>query len=176
MPLEFIPALKRLPIFWLFLALTLAFFAVFNWLDQPLRTAAAPSGIVSYELAGNPEAANAMRDSWDESARLAVAFGLGLDFLFMPVYATALSLSILLAATRRRGGVWYALGKALGWGAFLATGFDAVENISLFYILLNTANTPMPQLAWGCALIKFSLLLMGIAYALFGWWLPTKQN
>ncbi|PKN94593.1 MAG: hypothetical protein CVU44_05780 [Chloroflexi bacterium HGW-Chloroflexi-6] len=168
MPLDLIPAPKRLPLFWLFFGLTLGFFAVFNWLDQPLHTSAAPSGIVSYELAGSPEAANAMLASWDGSARLSVAFGLGFDFLFMPIYATALSLSVLLAADRRRGEVWSALGKALGWGAFLATGFDAVENISLFHILLNGAFSPMPQLAFWCASIKFTLLIGGIVYALWG--------
>ena len=52
MSLDFIPAPKRLPLFWLFCGLTVAFFAVFNWLDQSLRTSAAPSGIVSCELAG----------------------------------------------------------------------------------------------------------------------------
>ena len=77
MPLDFIPAPKRLPLFWLFFGLTLAFFAVFNWFDQSLRTSAAPSGIVSCELAGSPEAADATLASWGESARLDVAFGFG---------------------------------------------------------------------------------------------------
>ena len=174
MPLDFIPALKRLPLFWLFFGLTLAFFAVFSWLDQPLRTPAAPSGIVSYELAGSPEAANAMLASWDESARLSAAFGLGFDFLFMPVYATALGLSVLIAAGRRQGGDWSALGKVLGWGAYLATVFDTVENLSLFHILLHGAVSPMPQLAFWCALVKFALLLAGIVYAMLGWLFRQK--
>lgn len=133
-----------MPLFRLFLVLTLALFAVFNLLDQPVRTPAAPGGIVSFELARTPEAASAMLASWGESARLSLAFGLGLDFLFMPVYATALSLSILIAADRRRGGVWSALGKALAWGAFLATGFDAVENIS-FFTSCKTALFHLPR-------------------------------
>jgi hypothetical protein len=166
MPLGFIPAPKRLPLFWLFLALSLAFFAVFNWLDQPLRTAA-PGGIVSFELASTPEAASAMLASWGETARLSVAFGLGLDFLFMPVYATALSLGLLITAGRLRG-VWSGLAKALSWGAYVAVAFDAAENIALFHILLNGAIFPMPQAAFWCASIKFALLFAGIVYALLG--------
>jgi hypothetical protein len=168
MPLDFIPAHRRIALFRLFLVLTLALFAVFNLLDQPVRTPAAPGGIVSFELARTPEAAAAMLASWGKSARLSVAFGLGLDFLFMPVYATALGLSIMIAADKRRGWFWSALGKALAWGAFLATGFDAVENISLFYILQNGAFSPAPQIAFWCASAKFILLTLGVSYALAG--------
>ena len=174
MPLDFIPATRRIPLFRLFFGLTIAFFAVFSFLDQPLRTPAAPSGIVSFELARTPEAASAMLASWDELARLFAAFGLGFDFLFMPVYATALSLAVMIAAGRRRGVGWRALGKALTWGAFLATGFDAVENISLFHILLNGAFSAAPQIAFWCASLKFVLLLAGSAYALAGWVLRQK--
>jgi hypothetical protein len=60
MPLDFIPAPRRIPLFRLFFGLTIAFFAVFSFLDQPLRAPAAPSGIVSFELARTPEAASAM--------------------------------------------------------------------------------------------------------------------
>ncbi|MDX9990706.1 MAG: hypothetical protein RBS68_01535 [Anaerolineales bacterium] len=175
MPFNFIPAPRRLPLFWLFFGLSLAFFAVFNGLDQPLRTSAAPAGIVSYELAGSPAAAGAMLASWDEAARLAVAFGLGLDFLFMPIYATALSLAILLAADRRRSQSWIALGKFLAWGAFLAAGLDVVENISLLRILLDGPNSGLPQLAAGCAALKFVFLILGVGYALLGWLFKQKR-
>lgn len=174
MPFNFIPAPQRILIFRIFLALTLGLFAVFNFLDQPARTPAAPGGIVSFELARTPEAASAMLASWGEAARLSLAFGLGLDFLFMPVYATALSLAVLIAADRRRGGVWSALGKFLAWGALLATGFDTVENMFLFHILQNGAISPAPQVAFWCAAIKFVLLLAGVLYALFGWLFRKK--
>jgi hypothetical protein len=174
MPLDFIPAPRRIPLFRLFFGLTIAFFAVFSFLDQPLRTPTAPNGIVSFELAHTPEAASAILASWDESARLVAAFGLGLDFLFIPVYATALSLAVMIAAGRRRGVGWDALGKALAWGAFLATGFDAVENMALLHILLNGPFSVVPQVAFWCASVKFALLLAGLAYALVGWIFKQK--
>ncbi len=169
MPLDFIPAPRRVRLLWIFIALNLGFYAVFSWLDQPLRTPAAPAGIVSYELAANPLAAQAMLASWDETAHVSAAFGLGFDFLFMPSYAVALSLAVMLAAGRRRGRFWAAAGKTLGWGAFAAVGFDAVENIALFSILLYGAASPLPELAFVCAIIKFLILLFGIFYALTGW-------
>jgi hypothetical protein len=176
MPLDFIPAPRRIPLFRLFFGLTIAFFAVFSFLDQPLRTPAAPNGIVSFELARTPEAGSAMLESWDESARLFAAFGLGFDFLFMPIYATALSLAVMIAIDRHQGRNWVALGKFFAWGAFLATGFDAVENTALFHILLNGPFSAASQIAFWCASLKFALLLSGTAYALMGWLFRPKQE
>jgi hypothetical protein len=172
-PPDFVPSKARQPLFWLFLGLTVAGFAVFQVLDQPLRTTAAPAGTVSFELAGSVEQARAMVDSWEAGARLNSAFGLGFDFLFMPVYATALSLGTLLAVNRRRG-VWSGLGKVLGRGAFGATAFDAVENLALFTILHGAVLAPYPQIAAGCATLKFALILLGGVYGLLGWLWPEK--
>lgn len=174
-PLDFLPPNRRLLLFWLFFSLTLAGFAAFQLLDQPVRTLAAPFGIVSFELAGTPEKVQAMLASWDASARLNNAFGLGFDFLFMPVYATALSLGILLAHPRRRG-FWLPLGSLLGWGAYAATLFDAIENLALFASLQGQWQAPMPHLAAACATVKFMLILLGLSYALLGWLWPEPQK
>jgi hypothetical protein len=167
-PFEFIPTSSRRHVFLIFLALTIAIFGVFRFVDMPLRTSAAPSGIVSFELAGSVEQASAMLQSWDAPARLDNAFGLGFDFLFMPVYAITLSLAVLLASARFAG-FWPRLGLALGWGALAATVFDAFENIALLTILLNAPASPYPELAAACATIKFSLIVAGVIYALVGW-------
>lgn len=174
-PLDFVPLKLRRTLFFVFLGLTAACFAVFQLLDQPLRTPAAPSGTVSFELAGSVEKAREIVDSWDAGARMNSAFGLGFDYLFMPIYATALSLGVLLAVDRRRGG-WSALGKALGWAAFAASGFDSVENLALFSILKGNVFAPYPQIAAGCATIKFVLIFAGLFYGLTGWLFPEKRQ
>jgi hypothetical protein len=191
-PLENIASTARKPLFWAFLIGTLIMFAVFRVLDTPLRTPAAPNGIVSFELAGTPFQAQAIIDSWNESAFLAsdvvgkpvpgmvsraysfAAFGLGLDYLFMPLYATALALGILLAAGRHEG--WFSsLGAWLGWGAYAAALFDAVENYALARMLLmNQVWSPYPQVAAFSATLKFGLLLLGLFYAVVGWLWPKK--
>lgn len=173
-PLGFLPTNLRKPVFWFSLILTAACFAIFGMLlDPPLKTPVS-SGIVSFELARTTEASAAMVNSWDSRARLFAAFGLGFDFIFMPLYATALSAGLLLAASRLRG-IWLALANLLGWGAFLATVFDAVENIALFAILTGEVGAN-PQIAFGCASIKFSLLLLGLAYALAARLLSRKLD
>jgi hypothetical protein len=148
-------------------------FAIFRGLDVPLQTEAAPSGIVSFELAGTPAKAGQILASWDTHANLFAAFGLGFDFLFMLVYATTISLACLMASGRH-GGWLSRLGAWLGWGAFLAAGLDAVENISLWNQLIGNTTSTWPVVAAVCATIKFTFILLGIVYALTGWLLPRK--
>ncbi len=156
-PLEFIPVHLRKPLFYFFLALTLVIFGVFIFLDKPLQ----PNGMVSFELAGSVDSAQRIANSWDADARLFVAFSLGFDYLFMPVYALALSLALLLPfEANPRPYRFFAL---MGWGAFIAAFFDAVENYALWHTLTQNAVSPYPQLAAICATIKFSLLIFGLA-------------
>ncbi|MEP7134231.1 MAG: hypothetical protein ABI904_04810 [Chloroflexota bacterium] len=191
-PLEFIPSEYRKRFFFTFLFLTIILFAVFRVLDQPLRTPAAPNGIVSFELAGSPLKAQAITDEWKHSSLLLsevagqadpnivnvpyvfASFGLGIDYLFMPLYAFALAFGTLLAAGKHSG--WLkSLGAVVGYGAFAAAVFDAVENYALFQVLLNRVYSPYPEIAYYCASIKFGLLIFGVMYALVGWLLPRAK-
>ena len=172
-PVEFIPKENRLRVFYLFLGLTIIAFLIFQNLDQPIRTSAAPSGIVSFELAGTVEKSQAMMDSWNQSARLNNAFGLGFDFLFMPLYSTALSLGTLLATANRKH-IWINLGIVFGWLAYLAIAFDAIENVALFFILQGNILTPLPQVAFWCASIKFCIIIFSFFVGIFGWLIPNK--
>ena len=102
-PLETLPSHFRKPLFWVFLLTTLALFVLFRFLNAPLITPAASGGIVTFELAGSPTRAQSILDSWDARAKLFASFGLGLDYLFMPLYSLALMLGTLLAAGRHKG-------------------------------------------------------------------------
>jgi len=190
-PLEFIPAEYRQRIFFTFLALTLILFAIFRLLDQPLQTDAAPNGIVSFELAGDPQTARAITDSWKRMSLLLsavagqpdanivnvpyvfAAFGLGIDYLFMPVYALALAFGTLLAA-RKHGGIVYSIGALAGYGAFAAAIFDAMENYTLLQILIGNPQPSYPAIAAFCAVMKFGLIGFGVSYGLFAWLSPKK--
>lgn len=190
-PLEFVSTGYRKRLFFTFLFLTIGLFAIFRILDQPLRTSAAPNGIVSFELAGSPSKAQAITEEWKRSSQLLsavagqadpeivnipyafAAFGLGIDYLFMPVYAFALAFGSLLAAGRH-GGWFKSLGAVAGYGALAAALFDAVENFALFQILLGRVFSPYPEIAFYCASLKFGLLILGLMYALTGWLLPKK--
>jgi len=192
-PLESVPQAYRKRFFFTFLYLTLILIAVFRFLDQPLQTPAAPNGIVSFELAGSVGRARAITDEWKGFSLLSsavagqpnpdivnipyvfAAFSLGVDYLFMPLYAFTLALGTLLAAGRHSG--WLkSLGAVAGYGVFAAALFDAVENYALFHVLLDRIYSPYPELAYYCATIKFSLLVFGLVYALVGVLLPKQST
>jgi len=111
-PLAFISVSARKPVFFALLAWTLVLFAVFQVLNTPLTTSAAPAGIVSHQFAWTPEKAQAILSSWEGHASLFTAFGLGFDYLFMPSYALTVALGALLAAGRHSG--WLASAWNLG--------------------------------------------------------------
>ena len=173
-PLESIPQESRKRIFITFLFLTLILFAVFRFLDKPLQTDYAPNGIISFEFAASPRDAAHMVLTWSEKALLNASFGLGLDYLFMPVYAIALAFGTLLAAGRH-GGWFKSLGSAAGYAAFAAPLFDAVENYALFQVLSGAFNSPYPMIAAVCATIKFLLLVIGLFYAIVGGVIPKRS-
>lgn len=173
-PLEFVNVDNRKRLFITFLFLTLILFALFRVLDKPLQTDYAPSGIVSFELAGSPQNAAHMVLTWSEQALLHAAFGLGIDYLFMPIYAFALAFGTLLAAGRHSG--WLrSLGAVAGYGAFAASLFDAIENYALFQVLSGAFESPYPEIAFYCAMIKFGLLVIGIIVAVVCGILPRGK-
>jgi hypothetical protein len=191
-PLEFIPPSLRKPFFFTFLFLTLLLSAILLVLDQPLRTPAAPQGIVSFELAGSPLVAREITDSWKQLSRLLsatgqpnpdivnvtyafAAFSLGLDYLFMPAYALALSAATLLASQKHAGRIRLLLALA-GYAALVAALFDAVENFALFKVLVGWVDSGYPEIAAFCATMKFGLVAFAILVALVGWFFPTQPE
>jgi hypothetical protein len=173
-PLAFITNSARKPVFVVMFAWTLLVMIISQIINAPLKNSAAPTDIVSFELAHTPSNAQAMIASWDTRTQLFTAFGLGFDYLFMPSYALAIALACLLSAGRHPG-VFARIGTWLGWGVFLAAIFDAVENIGLWNSLLGNFNSAWPSISFWCAVLKFTLLLLGIGYALIGWILPKKK-
>jgi len=192
-PLDFLPVEHHKRIFLTSLALTLILFAVFRTLDAPLQTDAAPNGIVSLELAGNEQAARLITDSWKQMSLLLsavagqpnpdivnvpyvyAAFGLGIDYLFMPIYALTLASGTLLVASKHSGRM-KSLGALAGYAAFAAALFDAVENYALFRVLLGIFDPGDPALAAFCAILKFGLITFSGLYALVGWLSPPNRQ
>jgi hypothetical protein len=167
--LQLIPSASRMSIFWLLFIFTLVVMVTINYIGRPLVTPSAPYGIVSFELAGTTRQAQAILDSWDTQARLHASFSLGYDYLFMGLYSTTIALacvwgSQVLRSSRRRGA---ALGIALGWGLWLAAALDGLENIALGLILFSGPADPWPLIAQVCAILKFTLIFLGLIYAFF---------
>jgi hypothetical protein len=154
--------------------------AALTILGAPLQTAAAPTGIVSYELAGDAPTAQAMLDSWDEVAKIYAGFNLGLDYLFLLLYSTTIAMAILwLADSLKLQGRALSLAVWLAWGQWLGAAMDIVENGALLIMLVGEAAAPWPQVAFWTATVKFALLGFGLLFvlaALAARWLPQRPQ
>jgi hypothetical protein len=174
-PYSFVPAESRKTLFYLFLILSILCLLVFQFLlEPPLRTTAAPWGIVSFELAFSVETVRAIMGSWNATARDFATFGLGFDYLFMLCYSFGLGLGTLMASSRLETR-FQSLGVWLGWGVCLAALLDALENLFLFAIMTSGNMPPYPLLAGLSAFFKFIFILAGLFYGLLGWLMPARQ-
>jgi len=175
--LKFPPRLrKRLLI--IFTGYSLVITAVFQFLDQPLRTAAAPMGIVSFELARTTANAQTILTSWDASAQVYAGLSLGLDALYPPLYATAIGLACVAVAVRlqRRGRLgWMVVGIWLAWGMVAAALFDYVENVALVAQLLGKTAVYLPTIAWAMASLKFAIIIAAFFYLIVGLFVSSRK-
>ena len=149
---------------------TILIMVIMNVIGSPLITPSAPSGIVSFEFAFSPGRAQQIINSWSPDAQLRAAFIQGLDFLFLLVYSAALGLGCVLTADvlRTRGKKLSRLGAPLAWGLVLAALCDYIENIALVVLLFGRVQSPFPEIAGVCAVIKFSMIFIVIGYILYG--------
>lgn len=174
-PLE--PLLARRGVFWLLLAGSVALTLGLNAL--PLQSAAARSGIVSFEFAGTYANARTIVAAWEDEGHLAQAgFSLGLDYLYMVLYALTIGLACLWAGRvlRLHGWPLSGIGPTLAWGVAIAALFDATENVALLAVLFGPGNEFLPQVAFDCAIAKFTLIVAGLLYGLYGlvaWLVPV---
>lgn len=177
-PFSWVPRHRRRRVFIITTAAAVALLAALMVLDRPLRTAAAPDGIVSFELAGTMDTARRILDSWPPKARVAAGLSLGLDYLFLVVYAMAIAMGCGLVADRLapHRPMFSHMGSALAWSQFAAAGCDMVENLSLIFVLQDAVAPALPATARVCAIIKFAIIVAGLVYAGTGAVIIVTQN
>lgn len=162
------PGQKRAFIAWV--VLTLVVMVILQVLGGPLTTDAAPMGIISFELAGELSKAHGMLASWGQEGQVYAGLNLGLDYLFMLAYATAIGLGCVLVsrAWAKKAAFVAWVGAVLSWVLWLAALLDAVENYALIRLLLGSTEEAWPTLARWCAMPKFLLVRAGLVYVLLG--------
>ena len=148
------------------LILSALFLLAMRILDIPLRTPVAPRGVVSFELAKDVDASRQILASWNTQAKNHATLSLGLDFLFLIVYAVFLSLACtqVSKALVKRSPLLAIAGGILAWAQFLAAICDAVENLALLALLLDSEHIWLPAVARTCAIIKFTIVGAGLIY------------
>lgn len=168
-PLSRISPKSRPAVFAALLAVTLFIMVVLNISGGPLRNDEAPAGIISYELAGDVEGANAILNSWDSEAKVYAEFNLGFDYLWMIFYSTTIALGVVWTAEAfQLKGTLATVFNTLAWGQWLAALLDALENTALTIMLFSQPASPWPQIAYWSAVIKFALVILGLLATLSG--------
>jgi hypothetical protein len=128
----------------------------------PLRNpAVAPLGIVSLELAGDAERAQAIIGSWKDLGSTAVVQVI-LYFPFILFYSFALFFFGLLARQRRvqanKLPELAAAARVAAWGGLVAGVFDCLEDLGLLMMLGGTIGDAIAARTLLCAIIKFTLI------------------
>lgn len=165
-----LPLIHQKRVFVASLVASIVLVIVFNWTGRWLTTPAAQLGIVSYEFAGTPQRSQEILASWDQTARISAAFGLGLDYIFMLTYATSIALGCIWAGRTLSeiGWPFARLATWLVWGVYLAAGFDALENVALMIQLMQAqGSSPWVEVSLMSATIKFGLLFIALVYVFY---------
>ncbi len=152
------------------LILTLAVMAALRSFDTYLQTDAAPNGIVSYEFAGTLPAAQRMIKSWEDKGQIYAGLSLGIDYLFLIVYAGTIGLGCVLLGEKLSEKFVFGeiIGAALAWGLIIAALLDALENYALIKILLGSTNESWLTIAKFSAAPKFAIVGFGLIYLIIG--------
>jgi hypothetical protein len=157
-------------IFFISLLLTLMLMVALGRIDQPLQTAAAPQGIISFELAGDLASTKRILAEWGQTEKIWAGLSLGLDYLFLCCYPLTLALAIFFTSTRLVMN-WPKIaffGRIIAYAQFVALGLDALENFALIQLLLGSQRPLWPSLAQSCAVAKFAFVIIGLMFILGG--------
>jgi len=169
-PFEWLPIARQTRAFIVLFALTMIVMVVLQILGGPLKTDVAPIGIVSFELAGTLPLAQTMVESWGELGRIFAGLNLGLDFLFIVLYANCIGLGCVIVARNLslRGVFLAATGIVPAWALWFAALLDCIENFALINLLLGSRNPAFAVIARWCAIPKFLIVGLCILYVILG--------
>ena len=139
---------------------------------KPLHEDVTGESIIDFELAGSVDRADEILAAWRAEGVIDNAKAIQeFDLLYPLIYSAALAGACVAAsrAWRHRGRPRLAqIGIAMAWVAFVAAGFDYIENLGLGISLWDEPMTPWPQVARVAALCKFAGIYTSLLYALSG--------
>ena len=127
-------------------------------------TSSSPYSIIDFEFAFTAEKAGEIVNTWGPTLQKAARESLVIDFAYLVTYALFMS-SLALLVTRSLKGT--PIGLTLTVIPWVAALLDAVENVCLLYTL-GAQSGVIVFLAGVCALIKFVLISIVVAFIIFG--------
>ena len=158
-------------------AIGLLIFLLINQLIFASLPIEVPSyGILDFEFAWTASQISVIFTAWGPNGMILHANGIYWDFFYILGYGSLIA-GLILMISRKLSGKIQLIGFYLTFTPFLAGIFDCIENILLLSMLNNPSgfSPSIPLIAGIMATIKFSILLIGIAFFLLGVfvWLAT---
>lgn len=153
----------RITIF--FLLGTIFFFLLLRY-QGTLEHKVSPMGIVSLELARNPEQVKNIVTAWKTDGLIATArLNIWLDFLFIPFYSL-LFYTLCGSISVRSNGQVAKIGVMLAFAALIAGLLDILENLLMLFSLNGIFNYITVILTSFFASSKFILLGLALLYVI----------
>ena len=154
-----------------FLVGTLIMIVVMVMTGAPLKTEAAPNGILNLEFAYDSSSVNKIIHSWaglkDVDGIAAAERNTMFDFIFLFFYSFFLFFySGYLSKTF--GGQFGKAGKWIGRGALLAGGLDILENTGMLISLSGKVSNVVAMFTVCCSVVKWLLALAAVLYVFTG--------
>jgi hypothetical protein len=168
-PFQRVTPYQRKILFIFLVSTTILLMLALNILGVSLRTNVAPAGIISYELAGSVDRSRSIIESWDSKQRILAGFHLGLDFLFIFIYPSAIAFCLVwISDTIESSQIVLNLLIIVAWLMFLAVLLDFLENCLLLIMLLNGPTPTWTFIARWSAILKFGIVIVGLTSILLG--------
>ncbi len=159
-PFARVPAARRRAVQHASTAVTVGLLVVITVLGLPLRTDAAPLGLVSLQLAASPEVAAGMLESWASILRSRVLWAHGLDLVLPFAYALAVG-TAATGASARVASVGPSAQIAAG-AVLVAAIADQVENVAMGLTILSAPSWGSMLVTLASATIKFATLAVAL--------------
>ncbi|MFQ5976595.1 MAG: hypothetical protein ACE5OZ_00520 [Candidatus Heimdallarchaeota archaeon] len=145
----------------------LIIFILMQVVSEPIQTESSYN-VLDLEFAWTSEKMNTILDDWGNDLIEREIWATYFDFGFLVAYGTLLAgLSLRFGRLFKEEKLGY-LGYRFTIISYIASGFDAIENFSLLWVLHFPKSYPnfTPLLASICATIKFTLIICTVAYIL----------
>jgi hypothetical protein len=156
---------------WISLVMTAATLCALVGIDLHLRNAVSPQGIVSFEVCAYTASCAAIVEAWDPGGQVWAGLSLGLDYLFMLLYAATIFLALRVSAKRLPETLRQAT-RHVAWLAWGAAAADAFENYALIRMLVAPEAMSYSWPAAVAATVKFALIGVTIAWLVAAWLYP----
>ena len=150
------------------LVLALATLAALVLIDRHLHNDFSPQGIVSFEVCAYSSACRAIVEAWGPADRVWAALSLGLDYLFMLLYAAAIFLGLRVASAGLPARLAQVT-RFVAWAAWVAAIMDAFENFALAQMLVSPEAMSFAWPASIAATVKFAILAVTITWFVAAW-------